>query len=194
MTAQPLSLKPNLREMIDSYLGMIIALGALSMFFASLFVAYMVLRFRQAVWPPPELPPFPQVLPLLNTVILVASGFTFHLGLRKLESAKNGAFKFFLGVTILLGISFFGLQYWLWQNISSAGLKIGTSLGSIFYGMTLLHGSHLLAGMLALFWLVPGAIRGTYLDQGTLQVRLVGLFWHFLGIIWIILYLAIFVV
>lgn len=194
MTAHPISLKPPLRETIDSYLGMIIALGALTMFFGSLFVAYMVLRLRQTVWPPPELPPFPQVLPFLNTIMLVMSSITFHLGVRKLEMAKNGTFKLFLGLTILLGLSFFALQYLLWQRIASAGLEIGTSLGSIFYGMTVLHGAHLLAGLLALFWLVPGALRGTYLDRGTLQVRLVGLFWHFLGVIWIILYLAIFVV
>lgn len=188
-----ISIKKNSRDLVDSYLGITIAMGAFSMFFGSLFVAYFVLRFRQPQWPPPEFPPFPKMLPLLNTLVLFFSSIFFHMGLKKLEASSNNGFKLFLGLTLLSAFAFLGLQWLLWQNMALLGIHVGSGpFGSIFYGFTFLHAIHLIVGILALLWLVPGALFGTYLDR-TVRVRMVGIVWHFLDLTWIVLYFAIFV-
>lgn len=189
-----ITIKKNPQEAVDSYLAMTIVIGAFSMFFGSLFVAYFVLRFRQSQWPPPGFPPFPKMLPLLNTLVLFFSSVFFHVGVKRLEKAHNNGFKLFLGLTIISALAFLGLQWLLWQNMASLGIHVGSGpFGSIFYGFTLLHALHLIAGVLALFWLVPGALRGTYLDRSIVPVRMTGIFWHFLDLMWIVLYFAIFV-
>jgi cytochrome c oxidase subunit 3 len=157
-------------------------------------VAYFVLRMRQPVWPPLGSPVLPQKLALLNTVVLLWSSFFLEMAIRKVEAKNSFAFKLFFALSLISGLAFLALQVCLWLKVSELGLSVEGSLGSLFYGFTWLHAAHMVAGLLALFSLIPGALRGVYLEKGALRVRLVAIFWHFLDIVWILLYLALFII
>lgn len=188
------NLKPRREDEVNSYLAMTIVLASFAMFFASLFVAYFVLRMRQGQWPPAGTPDFPKVLPLVNTFVLLFSSVLIEMALSQIQASNNNKFKLFLSGTIFFGLAFLGLQVLLWSEVWELGLHVGTGpLGSIFYGFTVLHALHIVAGLIALLSLVPGALKGIYLEKGSLRVRMVALFWHFMDVIWILLYFAIFV-
>ena len=190
------ALKNKQQDAVNAYIGMTIIIGAFCMFFGSLFVSYLVLRLRQAQWPPPGYPAFPSGtgLSLVSTIVLLVSSLFLHIGIKRLDASNNQGFKTFLGLGIITGFLFLGLQVLLWKEVNSLGIYMNSgAVGAIFYGLTLIHAAHIVAGLIALLILLPGAFSGAYLEKGSTRVRLTVVFWHFLDIMWIIIYLGIFV-
>src|SRR4051794_3907060 len=103
-------LRPRAREDFTSSLGMIIFLASWAMMFCALFFAYAFMRARQPVWPPPDTPPLPIALPALNTVVLLASSYTFTRGLAQLGRGNRTALTRWVALTLVLGAAFLGLQ------------------------------------------------------------------------------------
>jgi cytochrome c oxidase subunit 3 len=176
-----------------SFLGMVIFLGAWAMTFAALFFAYADIRFSANVWPPEGEVTAPTALPAFNTLVLLASSVLLHLGVRALRAAQPRVFLRFLLGTIALGILFVGLQATLWGRTASAGLHWSSGrYGSIFYLLTSFHAVHVVAGIIGLLLLVPGAVRGRYNIQRHAPVRNWTLFWHFVDGIWLLMFLTLF--
>ena len=176
------------------WLGMVVALASWAMMFAALFLAYVLLRVQQQVWPPLGTPPLPQLLPALNTFVLLASSVSLHFGLRRMRRLQHRNFVFGVFGAIGLGLGFMGLQVLLWQHMHSAGLSLEELFGSIFYLLTWFHAFHIVAGLLALAWLGFGAVRHRYGPDRQVPVLLISAFWHFLTVMWMFMYVAIFLV
>ena len=98
-------------------IGMAVLLASWAMVFVTLIFAYAVLRSRELVWPPLGAVPLPQGLAWANTAVLVASSVAFHVGWRHLRAGNPGGFARLLGLTLVLGVLFLGLQAFLWFRV-----------------------------------------------------------------------------
>jgi cytochrome c oxidase subunit 3 len=178
-----------------AWLGMAIFLGSWAMMFASLFFAYGVLRLRQPVWPPQGTPQLPELLPLVNTLVLAANSFALHRALVAARGGEKARVVSGLVQATVLGILFVGLQVVLWTSLFRSGLAFEDgSLAAVVYGLTGFHALHVLVGLLGLALLLPAVLRGTLNAARNNRLRLWVMYWHFVGVVWLAMYLLIFVV
>jgi cytochrome c oxidase subunit I len=170
-------------------------IGSEAVFFAALFYAYTHLRLRAGMWPPEGMPALEAGLPAINTVILLTSGLFAHWGYTGLVKRRRGRFSFGLGTAVVLGVIFLGLQGVEWSR-AGFGLSDGI-LGSVFFTLTGFHGAHVTAGVILLVIAGVRARRGDWKREATnAEVGLVEsgtYYWHFVDVVWIILFLLIYV-
>lgn len=193
--ASVVALRPRAREEFTASLGMVVFLASWAMMFSALFFAYGFIRSRAVVWPPPGVPVLPVALPALNTVILFVSSLTFMRGLSLLRRGDRHGLSVWVGVTIALGAVFLGLQLHLWTSLHRAGLHITTGgiYGSAFYSLTVFHAIHVAVGLLVLLWVLVQSLRGRYTEHKYVNVRLCTMFWHFVDVVWILMFVTLYV-
>ncbi len=176
-----------------SFVGMVMALASWSMMFGSLFFAYAILRLRAGTWPPDGVAPLPRLLPFVNTLVLLASSAVLARGLRPASEARIGALASALKATLALGSLFLVLQLAVWVPLWRSGFRIDSGVyGSIFYGLTVFHALHVLAGLVALLVLVPGARSGRLRSAAQSRVRVSAMFWHFVDAVWVVMFVAVY--
>jgi cytochrome c oxidase subunit 3 len=157
-----------------SLLGMVMFMAAWAMLFAALFFAYGLLRLRATAWPPADLPRLPRGIPAAATALLGLSSLALERGRR--SSTLLAA---------LLGAGFLALQAVVWRGMIAGGLR--PPLGpyaSVFFGLTAFHALHVVVGLGALGWL---AVR-----PAPLPLRLWSLYWHMVGVIWAVMFVAVY--
>jgi cytochrome c oxidase subunit 3 len=177
------------------YLGMVIFLGSWAMMFGTLFFAYAGLRLRASSWPPLGVPELPLLLPGLNTLLLLASSGTMHLALRGLRRGRLEQFRGCMLATIALGALFMGLQCMVWVYLWRRGLHLDTgTYGGVFYLLTVFHCLHVLVGLGLLVWLVVPALHREARAPRRVPVKLASMFWHFVDAVWLIMFLAVYVI
>lgn len=177
------------------YLGMVIFLGSWAMMFGTLFFAYAGLRLRASSWPPFGAPELPIILPGINTLILLVSSGTMHLALRGLRRGQLDHFRAGLLATILLGTVFMGLQLVVWMDLWSQGLHLDTgTYGGLFYLLTVFHVLHVLVGLGLLAWLLAPVLRREASVPRRVPVKVASMFWHFVDAVWLIMFLAVYLV
>jgi cytochrome c oxidase subunit III len=186
-------LRPNARHDFTQSLGMIVALGSWSMMFGALFFMYFGVRSRAPMWPPPGAPPLPLALPALNTLVLVASSLALWRGVAALARGNRRALAPWVGVALVLGAAFVGLQLVVWKAQWAAGLLPSSGVyGSLFYGLTALHAVHVVAGLLVLLVVLGRALGGVYTEHNVVRVRVAAMFWHFVDAVWLVMFLSIY--
>ncbi len=187
-------LEREVEEDFTAAIGMAVALGAFAMMFGGLFFVYAGLRVQAEFWPPPGIAQPPVLLPTINTVVMVASSATLMNALRVGRKGDGYAMARWLGVTLLLGLLFVGLQVALWKQLYDAGITMASSgaFASVLYVLTALHAVHVAAGVLVLINLYVKA-RRSRAARSTTGVRVSGMFWHFVDIVWIAMWLTMFV-
>jgi cytochrome c oxidase subunit 3 len=163
---------------------MMIALGAILMFFAALVSASIVRQgLPNSDWQPLQAP---RIL-WLNTLILVASSLSLMRSRRCLFAQDEAGFRHWWAVTGILGLFFVVGQLIAWRQFVAAGVYLATNpSSSFFYVFTAAHGLHLLGGVVALFTLALRPAR--HLARGT-AVEVVSIYWHFIDGLWLFLFL-----
>jgi cytochrome c oxidase subunit 3 len=170
---------------------MVLFLGSWVMMFAALFLAYGILRARAPSWPALGQPRLPLLVPGLNTVVVLAASGAVVRALRSVERGRDRAGAW-LGVATLLGALFLGLQMVVWVRLWRAGLVPSAGpFPSVFYGLTAVHAAHVLVGVGALAWLSRRAVVDA--AAASLSIRLWGMYWHFVGAVWLLLYGCVYV-
>lgn len=190
----PLGDRSEVRRRVDSALGMALFIGSWSMGFGTLFLSLAVLRQRMGVWPPKgiELPSIE--LAGIATGVLLLSSLALHRAVRRLERGEAG-FQRGWTVGIVLGLAFSALQAWLWMDLVGAGRVPASGVyESLFYGLTWTHAAHVLCGMLALLWSQVGISIGRYGPHNLSPVANAAIFWHFVDAVWVVLFVAFFIV
>lgn len=187
---------PRARQETNAFIGMIIFLASWAMMFASLFFAYGFVRSRALSWPPAGVPELPRLLPFANTCVLALSSVALALSARALRRNQQGALVRWVVAAIALGSIFLGLQLWLWLTLNSVGLKPGSAgvYSSVFYGLTWLHAVHVLVGLGGLATVWRHAWRGQLSFARALPLRLWSMYWHFVGAVWALMFVTIFLV
>jgi cytochrome c oxidase subunit 3 len=186
-------LRPRAREDFTYSLGMIIALASWAMMFGAFFFIYFGVRARSPMWPPAGVPALPVALPLLNTLVLLASSAALHRGIAALAQGSRRALVPWLGAAMGLGVAFLALQAVLWRQLWLLELRPSTGVyGSVFYGLTVLHALHVAAGLLVLLVVLVRAVGGTYTEHNVVRVRVCAMFWHFVDVVWLLMFVSIF--
>ncbi len=185
-------------------LGMWIFLLSEVMFFTSLIGAYVILRFAnpEHFAQPGEVLNVP--LTAINTFVLICSSVSMVKAFAALQNGDQKGLQQWLLVTIVLGASFVGVQaYEYFQLAAHEGFVPGADLyaaeggplyGSTFYVMTGFHGTHVTLGVFALIFVLMQARKGAYTPQNLGGVEIVGLYWHFVDLVWIVLFTIVYLI
>lgn len=171
--------------------GFIVFLLSESVIFLSFFAGYIVYKTTVPDWYPLGVTGLETQAPLINTLVLVSSSFVIYVAERYLHDRKLWGFRLFLLATMAMGSYFLWGQAVEWRSLPfsyQSGLFGGT-----FFLLTGFHGLHVLTGIiLQTLMLGRSFLPGNY-DQGFFGVEATSLFWHFVDVIWIVLYTLIYV-
>jgi cytochrome c oxidase subunit 3 len=177
--------------------GMVLFIASEVMFFVAWFWAYFHNFFDPApqvggVWPPQGIETFdPWHLPLLNTLILLTSGTTVTWAHHALQTGDRKGLVQGLILTVLLGMSFTGLQA---VEYSHAGFAFaGNIYGATFFMATGFHGFHVLVGTIFLIVCLLRAQSGHFTPTKHFGFEAAAWYWHFVDVVWLFLFLCIYV-
>lgn len=170
--------------------GFTVFLLSESMVFLSFFATYIALRLTTTPWLPSGVPRLEVGKPAINTVVLVSSSFVIYFAERSLKRRQLNKFRLLWLTTSVMGSYFLIAQAIEWSNLS---FRVTTGLfGATFYLLTGFHGLHVLFGiLLQLFMLARSFVPGNY-NKGHFGVSATSLFWHFVDVIWLILFLLLY--
>ena len=179
--------------------GMWIFLAGDAMSFGILLVGYGVLRAASSNWPIPN-----DILGIgltaFMTFLLIVSSLTMVKGLSAVKKGDIAGLKKYLGFTILGGVIFLSLQAYEWNHLIHEGLGFsenpwGSSLfGSTFFSITGFHGMHVTGGVIYLSIVLINAQMGKFSSENYNLVELVGLYWHFVDLVWILVFTLIYLI
>jgi cytochrome c oxidase subunit III len=173
----------------------LVFLMAGTMLFAGLVGGYLVLRYASAAWPSPGAPRLPVRLAGFNTVVIALSSLALHRAVRALRTLDARGLRRWLVVSAALGVLFLGLQAAQWTLLARGGLSFaGTTYGTTFYMLTGVHAAHALSGVV---WLLVIALSQRELwvpDSRQRKIEVCGLYWHFVGLIWLGLYVLLYLI
>ena len=136
------------------------------------------------------------------TFILICSSLTMVEALSAIERGDQKHLRYFLLATMVLGITFLAFQanefYHLYfvdgLTFTSAPFGVNPNYGPAFYMQTATHGAHVTAGVLALAYLNIKAWKGGFTKENHETVELVGLYWHFVDVVWIFLFTLVYLI
>jgi cytochrome c oxidase subunit 3 len=180
--------------------------------FGSFLITYAALRFTQSTnWPNPaevfssiplricEGVKAPLVFVSFMTFLLIVSSYTMVRAVQEgYRMNKMGVVKFLIP-TIICGIMFLGCQYLEWTHLISEGMTLHTAapvtklvnFGQLFFIITGFHGLHVFFGVLLNIWLMANSWNGTFERRGHYEmVEKLGLYWHFVDLVWVYVFLS----
>ncbi|NCY09728.1 MAG: cytochrome oxidase subunit III [Actinobacteria bacterium] len=175
-------------------LGMWLFLGSECLLFGGLISTYMLYRGRVSNGPTPEQVydiPFTSV----SSFVLLMSSLTMVLAVSAAAKKDDRGTNLWLVVTALLGATFVGGQVYEFTAFYNEGLGFTTSLfGSSFYTLTGFHGVHVTVGIIMLMALVAINKRSRVPGSKAETVEMIGLYWHFVDIVWIIIFTLVYLI
>ena len=169
-------------------------LGSDCLFFGALIATYMVYRGQSINGPYPD-----DILNIpitsISTFVLLMSSFAMVQALAATNRDDQRGIRFWLLATVLLGAVFIGFQIYEFNAFKNEGLTLGTNLfGATFFTLTGFHGAHVTLGIIWLLGLYIIAGRGRLGAKTSLDVELAGLYWHFVDIVWIVIFTLVYLI
>jgi cytochrome c oxidase subunit III len=170
-------------------LGMWIFLCSEVMFFTGLIGSYIILRWGSSEnWPVPA-----QTLNIpitaLNTFILICSSVSMVKAYAAAVHDDQRGLKRWLLTTVAGGATFVGVQAYEYTHLIEKGFVPSSNLfSSTFYTMTGFHGFHVTCGVISMAWVTMRAFQGKYAGGKYQGIETIGLYWHFVDLVWIILF------
>jgi len=177
-------------------LGMWIFLAGDAVGFGALLAAYGIMRATSGDWPDPY-----HVLGInltaLMTFLLICSSVTMVKGLEAIQRGDRAGLRKFLLITITCGTAFLGMQAYEWTHLIQgsehhAALGLGSLFGATFFILTGFHGCHVFSGVVYLTVILLNA--GHYTQSDHNSVEILGLYWHFVDLVWILIFTFVYLV
>ena len=162
------------------------------LFFGSLISTYLLYRGKSVVGPHPH-DVFNIPYTSVSAFVLLMSSLTMVLALAALQRGDHRGLRTWLMATALLGVVFLGGQVFEFTVFVRDGVTISNSLfGTSFFVLTGFHGAHVTVGVIMLlsFWLM--SMRGKLSQSQSLNVELLGLYWHFVDVVWIVIFTVVY--
>ncbi len=174
-------------------LGMFLFIGSEIMLFGSFFAMYFFIRVvnpSAQPWPPK---PFhlPVYVATINTAILVTSSFTMHWALQSIKRGNRRGLQAGLTLTFLMGLTFLLTQIREYSRIGFA--PHDGAFASVFFSLTGLHGAHVFIGLSLLLFATIRAYRGHYSPEAHHGVEIPGIYWHFVDVMWVIVFTTVYI-
>ena len=174
-------------------LGVYLFIISEAMLFGSFFTAYFFIRVVSNFYDkwPPEPFTFPVNVAVVNTCILVFSSVVVHWALVSIKRGNRAGLQVGLAVTFLMGLTFLITQL---NEYVKAGFSIHDgAFASVFYGLTGLHGLHVFVGLTLLAIMNVRTLRGHFSPEAHTGVEMAGIYWHFVDIMWIIVFFTVYI-
>ena len=180
-------------------LGMWIFLAGDAMSFGALLAGYGAIRAGSTDWPVPS-----NILGIsltaFMTFLLICSSVTMVKALSAIRQGNAKGMRNFLLLTILGGVVFLGCQAYEWTHLIHAGLGLGSNpfgnylFGTTFFAITGFHGAHVTGGVVYLTCIMIQGIRGKYSADNCHKVEILGLYWHFVDVVWIVIFTVVYLI
>ncbi|MFB3739522.1 MAG: heme-copper oxidase subunit III [Candidatus Velamenicoccus archaeovorus] len=178
----------------NTKLAMWIFLASDCLLFGALITTYVLYRGASVAGPLPS-DVFDIPYTSVSSFVLLASSLTMVLALAAIQRSDLGRMRVWLLATALLGMTFVGGQVYEFTTFYREGLKLSTNLfGTTFYVLTGFHGTHVGIGILMLLSLVWMSLSGKLTTRDSMTVELVGLYWHFVDIVWIVIFTVVYLI
>lgn len=173
--------------------AIVLFISSEAMFFAALFTTYFYLRTSLPEWHPAlGHKPGWEGLPLINTVILVASSVTMQIAVMAVKKDDRRMLKTMLTVTFVLGAVFLLGQGYEYTRLGF--VPVDGIFAAVFYTLTGFHGLHVLGGVLFIGYCLLRALKGQFSGRRHLAVEAASMYWHFVDVVWIGLFFTIYVI
>jgi cytochrome c oxidase subunit III len=172
-------------------LGMLLFIISEVMVFGAFFTAYFFIRVvANDPWPArgEELP---QLVAGFNTAILLSSSLTMHWALESAKAGNRFGLKAGLFTTFGLGLTFLFIQINEYWHIGFSPQD--NAQGSVFYGLTGLHGAHVAVGLTLLAMASVRAFRGHFSPEEHRGVEVPGIYWHFVDVMWVVVFFTVYI-
>lgn len=172
----------------NARLGMIMLIGAETMLFTGLTGAYVMFRLGSVAWPSAHLY-LPVGVTWINTFVLLFSCYTMRGALRAVRADNQQGLVKRLSITGLLGTAFLSIQGYEWSQLIRDGLTISTGVyGATFYTLIGCHALHVFAAVIWLLIVVWLAQRGKFSVHNRVGVEICGMYWYYVGALWVVLF------
>ncbi len=180
------------RGISNPILGMLLFITSEVMFFSGLFAAYFSTRARDLgtdPWTKGHALLNPLSLILVATIVLISSSFTCQFAVWAIQRGDRTGFIRNIAVTFVLGIAFLLLQAYDYTQLFGDGLTISSSMfGTTYFTLTGFHGAHVFGGVLMLGVILYRGLSGQFSARHHDAVEAVSFYWHFVDVVWIILF------
>ncbi len=164
------------------------------MFFGTLIATYLVYKNRSLDGPLPR-EVFDVPYTSVSAFVLLLSSLTMVLALAAIQRGDERRMRIWLTATALLGCVFLGGQFYEFTTFVHDGLTLSRNLfGSTFFTLTGFHGTHVAIGVFWLGSLVFHSLRGRLHQEHSLLVEIAGLYWHFVDIVWILIFTLVYLI
>jgi cytochrome c oxidase subunit 3/cytochrome o ubiquinol oxidase subunit 3 len=178
----------------NTKLAMWVFLASECLLFGALISTYVLYRGASDTGPYPA-DVFDIPYTSVSSFVLLASSLTMVLSLNAAQNRDVARMRLWLLATALLGMTFVGGQVYEFTVFYDEGLSITTNLfGTTFYVLTGFHGAHVTVGILMLLSLVGFSAADRLPDDAAFPVEMVGLYWHFVDIVWIIIFTVVYLI
>ena len=171
-----------------------IFLGSDCLFFGALIATYMVYRGQSLNGPyPVDIIDVP--ITTISTFVLLCSSFGMVQALAATIRNDQKAIQIWLLATAAMGAVFIGFQIYEFNAFKNEGLTLGSNLfGASFFTLTGFHGAHVTLGIIWLLGLFFAARKGRLGPATSLDVEIMGLYWHFVDIVWIVIFTLLYLI
>lgn len=175
-------------------MGIWMLIGSEVVFFSALITTYMVNRGKSIHGPyPADALNIP--LTAINTFVLLSSSLAMVTALSRFQSGNQRGGRLFLMLTGFLGLLFLGGQATEFTLLAQQQVSLSQNLfGATFFTLTGFHGAHVLAGILWIVFVLIQAYQGKIPQNNALNVEIVGLYWHFVDIVWIVIFTLVYLI
>ncbi|UCF68351.1 MAG: cytochrome c oxidase subunit 3 [Acidobacteriota bacterium] len=173
--------------------GMMLFLASLTMMFGAGLVAYLAIRWQAPQWPPPATPPLPRGM-WLSTVVIVACSAALHWALMRVRARDPKGLVRGLTLGLVLAGAFLLFQTVNWVSLITRGVTARADLfGFTLFVLTGLHAAHVIGGLVPLVLVNYRARRGFYTPSKSSGLVYCGLYWHFLGAVWLVMFSVLYI-
>jgi heme/copper-type cytochrome/quinol oxidase subunit 3 len=170
-----------------------LVIGTEGMFFICLIMSFVYMAFT-AGFEPHQLHALDIEKTGIFTTVLIASSFTFWFADKKYKEGNIKKLKLWLIITLVLGILFLigqGREYW---RLINDHVTLGSGVfGTSFYTLTGFHGFHVFAGLIILSIVLAFTFLGDFNKPGSTVISTVGYYWHFIDVVWIVVFTVVYV-
>jgi cytochrome c oxidase subunit 3 len=189
-------------ELSNTMLGFILFLASEVMFFGGLFAAYFIARADAPEWPPESLLTEAQIasgvhlelelpLALIATIILIASSFTMQYAVMQIQRGNRTGLITWLLITIVMGVVFLSMQLYDYSQLPFRADD--TIYGTTFFTLTGFHGLHVFGGTVFMLIILMRSMGGQFSARSHEGVEACSLYWHFVDIVWVILFSTLYI-
>jgi cytochrome c oxidase subunit III len=171
-------------------LGMLLFIISEVMVFGAFFTAYFFIRVvGGAPWPASGTE-LPKLIAGVNTAVLFSSSLTMHWALESVKSDNRFGLRAGMFTTFMLGTTFLFVQVNEYVHVGFSPQD--HAQGTIFYGLTGLHGAHVFIGLTLLLMVNIRVWRGHFSSAEHHGVEVPGIYWHFVDVMWLVVYTTVY--